>query len=415
MITAVAAALALSLTGPSPAPGTPSLAPNPHPQASEAVSQIVKCGSRMYAAGKFGPIDQGGRRYARHGVFSFSASPPYRVTGWAPDVNGSVNTITFAGGNCARAYIGGTFTSVNGAVSMKYLAEVSTSTGKLDWSFRPGVSGPVGTLLGYKNHLLVGGRFPGAYYSLNPATGKHDGFTSGLDISGNLSHSPQRITGQQLSPNGKRMLVEGSFTRVAGHSRRQIFMLNLDGPRTTLTGWTSPDFSQACIRSEQFYVRDATWSPDGSRVYIATDGTHAMGWHGGSLTGLCDAVAAFPSRWESVGPLWRNFTGCDSLYSVAADGGTVWAAGHQRWVNNRDACNKKGPHALSNPGLTGLTTAGAAERNSGKPRYYMARANAADLLRTSAGLWIASSNQFNANSCEGQSGHAGICLLRLGS
>jgi hypothetical protein len=36
---------------------------------------------------------------------------------------------------------------------------------------------------------------------------------------------------------------------------------------------------------------------------------------------------------------------------------------------------------------------------------------AADLLRTSAGLWIASDNQDNTNTCAGVSGRMGICFL----
>lgn len=54
----------------------------------------------------------------------FSAPSPYTVTSWAPDVVGTygttsnasdtLNTIAFVGGNCADAYIGGHFSSVNG-------------------------------------------------------------------------------------------------------------------------------------------------------------------------------------------------------------------------------------------------------------------------------------------------------------
>ena len=31
--------------------------------------------------------------------------------------------------------------------------------------------------------------------------------------------------------------------------------------------------------------------------------------------------------------------GCDSLYSVAADSGAVYVAGHQRWSQNPNGCN----------------------------------------------------------------------------
>jgi hypothetical protein len=41
----------------------------------------------------------------------------------------------------------------------------------------------------------------------------------------------------------------------------------------------------------------------------------------------------------------------------------------------------------------------------------MSRANADDMVITSAGLWIASTNRFGANWCEDASAHAGICFL----
>jgi hypothetical protein len=156
----------------------------------------------------------------------------------------------------------------------------------------------------------------------------------------------------------------------------------------------------------------AAWSPDGSHIYAAATGEHALGWDGHSaLTGLCDVVAAFPSMWKPVDHVWRNFTGCDSLYSVAATASTVFAGGHQRWINNRNGCDNAGPRAIPDPGLEGLTTAGAPELSGGRARYTMSKANADDMLITRAGLWIASSNRWDSDSCGPGAGHSGICLL----
>jgi hypothetical protein len=41
----------------------------------------------------------------------------------------------------------------------------------------------------------------------------------------------------------------------------------------------------------------------------------------------------------------------------------------------------------------------------------MSRANADDMLLTSAGLWIASSNRYGLDQCGHETGHAGICFL----
>ena len=41
----------------------------------------------------------------------------------------------------------------------------------------------------------------------------------------------------------------------------------------------------------------------------------------------------------------------------------------------------------------------------------MSRANADSMLITSAGLWIASTNRYGADACNGIGDHAGLCLL----
>jgi hypothetical protein len=398
-LTAATAAMSIS---PVPAPGTPSL-PQHGGFQTAVIRQLSECDGTMYAAGQFATIFSHGKAYPRHGAFSFSARSPYPMTAWNPDIHGKVNTIAVAG-DCSHAWLGGTMG----------LIEVSTGTGRIVAGFRSSVRGEVDSVIEWHGHLLVGGAFPGYYESLNSATGKNDGFLSGVGIGG--SEPPggyqTRVYNQQLSPNGKRVLAEGDFTTVAGQHRQQIFMVNLDGRRARLTPWYSSEFNGECIRHESFYIRSAAWSPDGSRVYIAATGEHPLDSDGlPPQTGLCDVVAAFPSTWKPVHHIWRNFTGCDSLYSVAATDSTVFAGGHQRWIDNRYGCNGPGPGAIPDPGLEGLTTSGAPELSGGRARYTMSKANADDMLVTGAGLWIASTNRWGSDTCGPDAGHIGICLL----
>jgi hypothetical protein len=118
-----------------------------------------------------------------------------------------------------------------------------------------------------------------------------------------------------------------------------------------------------------------------------------------------------------VSHTWVNYTGCDSLYSVAADSGAVYVAGHPRWSENPDACNSQGPGAIQDPGLQGLNPAsGSTQLNSGGSALYsMSRANADDMLITGVGLWIASSNRYGSDTCVGVSGLSGICFLPYSS
>jgi hypothetical protein len=410
-----------STTGPAattPASGTPYLAIT---KTQQTIKQLVKCGNTMFAVGRLWSVYQNGTKYSRDNVFSFSATAPYTMTGWDPQVDGAVNSIAFTNGHgCGTAFIGGSFTSVDGQAATN-IAAVSTTNGALDTQFERYTNGTVDTLVGYKDHLLTGGEFTrtngySRYYfeSLSPSTGKVDDFVN-LHVEGNVTGNPREVYNQQISHSGSLDLVEGNFRTVGGQYREQILMLNLAGSTAQVTGWSSPEFSERCWAKEAFYVRGAAWSPDDSTVYVADTGFHPINWTSGKfpLWGLCDAAAAFPATQTSVKDKWIAYTGCDSYYSVAADDSAVYVAGHPRWTHNQGGCNNAGPGAFKDYGLQGLTPANGSVLTSsgGGPKYTMSRANGDDMLMTSAGLWIASTNRFGSNSCEGASDHSGICLL----
>jgi hypothetical protein len=411
---------AQAATGPvssTPAAGTPQLA---NTGATEQVRQLAQCGGTMYAVGTFTSIQRYTTTYARNNAFSFSATSPFKVTTWNPNVNGIVNSIAFSP-DCSQAYLGGIFTSVNGT-AVKNIAEVSTSTGAVNTAFASSAAGQVSTLLTYGTHLLAGGYFTAIngssanpyFTSLNTTTGRDDGFLH-LNISGNyqfpgVSSNPTRVYNQQLSNGGTLDLVEGDFTSVGGQPRQQIFMLNLGGSQASVTAWTSDEFSQACATVEPFYVQAAAWSPDDSEIYIGTTGYHPYDQPTGGAprTGLCDAAAAFPATQADISHLWVNYTGCDSLYSAAADASTAYFGGHERWSSNPSGCDYAGPGAIAAPGMEGLDPAtGNLTFNPTRDRGL----GADDMLLTSGGLWIASDNSDGSSSCGGVYGYAGICFL----
>ena len=255
-----------------------------------------------------------------------------------------VNSIAFSP-DCSIAYLGGKFSSIGGT-AVQNLAAVSTSTGAVISTFGHSANGQVETLLYYNGHLLTGGYFTSVnnngsadkyMASLNPSTGKDDGFIK-LGISGNyqfpgVDSNPTRVYNQQLSNGGTLDLVEGDFTSVGGQARQQMFMLNLSGTTAAVTGWTSPELNTNCNFNEPFYAQAAAWSPDDSTIYVATTGYKPTGTPAGATprTGPCDAAIAYPSTQTSVTHTWINYTGCDSLYSTAADASTAYFGGHERW------------------------------------------------------------------------------------
>ena len=441
----VTATVTAGSVSPTPASGTPHLVPTG--SQDQIIRQLVQCGNLMYAVGRFTQITSHGSTITRNNIFSFNAASPFNVTAWNPNVNGEVNSIAFNGTDCSNAYIGGQFTSVNGTAASN-IAKINTSTGAVTPGFTASASNIVDTLVvTQNNHLLVGGHFGTMngstthkyFVSLNPGTGADDGFLN-LKISGQYHYCnstgkcnvvfPTQIYNQQLSHLGTLDLVEGVFTTVGGQPRQQIFMLNLATNPATVTGWTSPEFDGSkgnapsgyryqCWWTESFYIRAAAWSPDDSTVYLAATGKEP--WNqpaGNQRVGLCDATTAFPATQASVLHTWIDYTGCDSLYTVAADDSAVYAAGHPRWAQNSKGCNVEGPGAVPDAGLQGLKPATGLVLPNGSGTaglYSMSRANADDMLITGAGLWIGSTDRGHDDHCGGVGFHGGICFLQYSS
>ena len=417
-----------------PVTTTPHLAPDDNP--FQQIRQIVQCKGTMFAVGTFTTIEQGSKRYTRHNVVSFSAKPPYKVSSWAPAINGEVNSITFSGGKCANAYIGGSFTSINGT-KVRNIAELSTGTGTVIRRFAHGANGAVNTVLGITAprgaaHILVGGDYTSIndrtadpyMTSLNPVTGRDDGYVH-LHIHGNYNFkgavpNATRVYNQALSHGRTLDLVMGDFTSVGMLRRQQIFMLTFGPRHGRVTGWTSPEFDGSdgnlpggypyqCYFDVTFYVRAAAWSPDDSTIYFADTGFHPWNLSDtGPRSGLCDSASAWPATQKRVLHRWINYTGCDSLYSVAADASTVYFAGHERWSENPNGCNDQGAGGIPAPGIEGLSP------KTGLLTFNPTRARgigADDMIITAGGLWIASDNWKNSNMCGGVANLAGICLL----
>jgi hypothetical protein len=114
------------------------------------------------------------------------------------------------------------------------------------------------------------------------------------------------------------------------------------------------------------YMRDVDVSPDGSYFVVATTGAYRAG-------SLCDTAA----RWETGAtgpgqqPTWVDYTGGDTLYSVAVAGAAVYVGGHQRWMNNSFAGDKAGPGAVARERGVGVFA----------------------LVATAQGLWVGSDTE----------------------
>ena len=386
------------------------------------VRDLVPCRKTIYAVGTLSAIGQGTTSYQRNNAFSFSASTG-AVTRWRPRVNGRVNAIALSP-DCSTAYLGGSFTTVDGRRAIN-IAGVNTTTGALIARFARNANKPVETLQYIHGQLLAGGQFTtingtarSRFASLKPNTGAATKYAA-LSFSGAYPNTTPAVFNSQISHSGTRLLIEGVFTKIAGAPRQQVAVLDLGPSSATLDRWTSTEFNRACARSEPFYEHAAAWAPNDATIYTAATGYKPASGPGvkpgAPRAGLCDAVAAFPATHKAVNHIWVNYTGCDSLYAVAADGTGVYIGGHERWADNAYGCNAAGPGAVDRPGI------GAIDPVSGHATTWnptRARGRGADdLLLTAAGLWVASDNwtDGSAQQCGGQTGHGGICFFPYSS
>jgi hypothetical protein len=404
-----AAAATTTTVGTTPASFTPWLLKS---TPSQYVRELVPCGNLMYAVGTISAIGQGSHTYTRSNAFSFSATTGV-LTSWAPRVNAQVNSIAFSP-NCATAYLGGSFTQINGTAA-KDIAAVSTSSGALITTFSHTANAEVDTVQYAHGAVLAGGVFTSIagvartrFASLSPTTGKTTTYAN-LAIEGGYRNATMRIYNSQLSHSGTKLLVEGVFTSIAGASRQQVAVLDLGASSVTLDRWYAPEFNSACGPGWPFYAHAANWSPDDATIYVATAGRNPQGTSGPG--GLCDAVSSFSAASTTQTHRWINYTGCDSLFAVVADADNVYITGHERWANNPHGCDSAGPGALARPGLgdinptTGQATSWNPTRSLG--------VGGDDLTLTSAGLWVASDN-FSTGAeqyCGHQTNHGGICFL----
>lgn len=345
-------------------------------------------GGRVYAGGSFRTVADGARTrtFPRSNLMSFSSTTG-QLTTFAPAVNGSVWGLAVSG---SSLYVAGTFTSVNG-VARRGIAKIDATTGAVDTRFNARLtSGGVTEVRLARGRLFIGGNFPKRLAAVDPATGRDTNYVN-LGISGSVAGTTVKTDVYRfaINPDATRLVAIGNFTTVSGQSRRRAFMVKMGTTSTSLHPWYYAPLARNCASTSTLsYLRDVDFNPTGSWFAIVSTGfvprtTAEIG------TSVCDATARFetglsaPSR-----PTWINYTGGDTLHSVAVTGNAVYVQGHQRWLDNPYGRDTAGPGAVSRPGIGAIhpTTGKAMSWNPTKSREVGGK----DFLATSAGLWVGS-------------------------
>jgi len=268
--------------------------------------------------------------------------------------------------------------------------KLDAQTGQIDKTFQPVIKwGNVTEIRLVNGRLVVGGSFQDRLAALDPVTGANTGYIN-LPITGRVADNsgPTKVYRFAVNPAGTRLMAIGNFTAVNGSTRWQAFMLDLGTTQATLDPWYYQPLQNFCQASSlPAYLRDVDFSPDGSYFVIVSTGYVPKS--GGVGRDLCDAAARFETGIASpTRPTWINYTGGDTLHSVAVTGAAVYVQGHQRWLDNPFGTDSAGPGAVSRQGIGAIdpVRGTALSWNPGKTRGVGGK----DLLATSSGLWVGS-------------------------
>jgi hypothetical protein len=353
------------------------------------VDAIVVVGGKVVAGGLFTQVataDDPATPIPRSNIFAFDATTGAIDPNFAPVMDNEVESLAVAPDGL-HVFAGGRFTKVNGT-AQKSLAKLRLSDGARITQFKGKTNARVKDMALSGGRLYIGGTFATVDGVAQVALAALDPTTGALSPDLHLQFSGPRtgtlnVDKFDITPDGSRLIAIGNWTLVNGLQRDQIVMVDLTTTPDSVFDWATTRFQQQCAAVFDTYMRDVDIAPDGSYFVIATTGAYRAG-------SLCDTA----SRWElgrtgsGQQPTWVDYTGGDTLYSVAITGPAVYVGGHQRWLNNPLRSGGAGPGAVAREGIAALDPRNGLPLlwNPGRDRGVGVFA----LVSTPEGLWIGS-------------------------
>jgi hypothetical protein len=358
---------------------------------------IHDAGTKVIAGGTFTTVRSrnSSTDIARPYLLAFNKANGVVDEAFKPVLDDEVNAV-IAGPTPDTVYIAGRFNTIDG-VNWPKIALLNVADGSRVTTFdAPPFNGQVMDIVLAGSRLLVGGAFTtvggvahGGLVALDAATGAVDPAYLTVDLTehhnwnGSGASAPIGADRLALSPNGTQLVVIGNFKRADGVVHDQVVKLDLGPTAATIANWNTAEYQDRCLASAfDSYVRDVSYSPDGSYFVIATTGARFA-------NSLCDTAA----RWSSTAtgtnltPTWASFSGGDTILSVAISEQAIYVGGHMRWMNNSDGSDTAGPGAVPRPSLAALDPISGVPLawNPGRhPRGF----GVSELRVTPEGLWI---------------------------
>ncbi|MBV9292037.1 MAG: PKD domain-containing protein, partial [Frankiales bacterium] len=207
-----------------------------------------------------------------------------------------------------------------------------------------------------------------------------------------------------VDPSATHLIAIGNFNSVTDpnavggsttYARDQVALLDLGSTTGVVDpNWNTGAYTAACFSwAFDTYMRGVQFSPDGK--YFVITATGGSGTNTDGTNSSCDTAARFDlsTTGQNVRPTWLNYTGQDTLWSVAITGTVVYVGGHQRWLNNSQGFDYAGPGAVPRPGIAALSPTSGVPL-SWNPGRDPRGAAAYTVYATSTGLWVGSDTDY---------------------
>ena len=299
-----------------PAAGTPttvSADPLPTWQINGVVWSQVTVGTTVYATGSFskarppGTAAGSASEVAAANIFAFDITTGNRVSTFNHSLNAQGLVIS-ASPDGSRVYVGGDFTTVDGA-TRNHIAAFDTASGGLSTTFRPSISGQVRGIAATNGTVYAGGNFS----SVN-GVGRTRLAAAAASNGALLSWAPTAdnvVRTMTLSPDGTRVIAGGHFTTLSGQAA--YGMGSLDAATGAVLPWAANQT-----------IRDA--GSNGAIMSLRADGTtiYGSGYAYGAGASFEGTFAAEPSTGRIV---WLNDCHGDT-YDVFPIGQVLYSVGH---------------------------------------------------------------------------------------
>ena len=299
------------------------------------VYAINQVGATVFNGGSFTSVTPvGGSSVGRTYILGFDATTG-ALSGFAPVLNGTVYAI-WPGPTSGTVYVGGQFSTVNG-VKSKGITLLNASTGAIVSGFKPpALNGivysirPVQRPPVHRGHVHQGRRLDPrtGLASLNPTTGALTSYAQvQLDRPPQLQRQRRQRRGRSeamdVSPDGTQLIVIGNFKQAdGGLDRDQVAMINLSPASASVDpNWNTLEYTAACFNwAFDSYIRDVAVLPG---RHLLRDRRRPAA---AAPTPTAPARCATPrragrpaTRGSNVQPTWVDYTGQDTLWSVARD------------------------------------------------------------------------------------------------